>query len=400
MLTKAGRKVMVQFVLTSMLIYLSMAMDLPPWAIKAIDKIRRGFLWKGRRDVKGGHCLVAWPKVTRPPELGGLGISHLQQLGWALRMRWLWLQKTEPNKPWAFFPIQVHHSVKAFFSVAIVSEVGNGRNTLFWTDRWLHGQSLDKLVPHLFGSISSRAKKRTVYEALTNGRWVTDIRGAHTVIVLAEYLNLWQLLTEVVLQPDVDDSHIWQFASTGKYSAKSAYEAMFIGATQFNPWERIWRSWAPGKCQFFMWLVAHNKCWTADRLAKKGLPHPEHCPLCDQDEETINHLLLSCVFSRQIWFIVLQRLGLQSLAPQSDVHSFEDWWDQVSTRVAVHAKQGLNSVIILVAWSLWNHRNRCVFDGRQPDLNGLLSSIRDDMYMWELAGARGISHLLALQPSS
>lgn len=97
--------------------------------------------------------------------------------------------------------------------------------------------------------------------------------------------------------------------------------------------------------------------------------------------------MVSCVLSRQIWFIVLQRLGLHSLAPQSDVHSFEDWWDQVTTRVADHAKQGLNSVIILVAWSLWNHRNRCVFDGRQADLNGLLSSIRDDMYMWELAGA-------------
>jgi hypothetical protein len=27
-------------------------------------KIRRGFLWRGRRDAKGGHCLLAWPKVT------------------------------------------------------------------------------------------------------------------------------------------------------------------------------------------------------------------------------------------------------------------------------------------------------------------------------------------------
>jgi hypothetical protein len=96
-----------------MLVYLSMVVDLPAWAIKAIDKIRRGFLWKGRKDVKGGHCLVAWPKVTRPTELGGLGISNLQQLGWALRSRWLWLQKTEPDKPWAFMPIKVHHhSVK------------------------------------------------------------------------------------------------------------------------------------------------------------------------------------------------------------------------------------------------------------------------------------------------
>ena len=31
--------------------------------------------YNGRKDAKGGHCLLAWPKVTRPVELGGLGIS-------------------------------------------------------------------------------------------------------------------------------------------------------------------------------------------------------------------------------------------------------------------------------------------------------------------------------------
>jgi hypothetical protein len=57
---------------------------------------------------KSGHCPVARTKVTCPPELGGLGISSLQQLGWTLKMRWLWLQKTEPDKPWATFPIEDH----------------------------------------------------------------------------------------------------------------------------------------------------------------------------------------------------------------------------------------------------------------------------------------------------
>jgi hypothetical protein len=34
-----------------------------------------------------------WGKVCRPLELGGIGISSLKELGWALRMRWLWLEK-------------------------------------------------------------------------------------------------------------------------------------------------------------------------------------------------------------------------------------------------------------------------------------------------------------------
>ena len=99
LVTTAGRRVLVQSVLTGMLIYLAMAFDFPTWAFKAVDKIRRGFLWRGRKDAKGGHCLVAWVKVCRPPELGGLGISDLKSLGWSLGMRWVWLQKIEPHRP-------------------------------------------------------------------------------------------------------------------------------------------------------------------------------------------------------------------------------------------------------------------------------------------------------------
>jgi hypothetical protein len=43
LLIKAGRKVQDNHVLTGMLIYPAMVIDIPPWAFKAIDKIRRGF---------------------------------------------------------------------------------------------------------------------------------------------------------------------------------------------------------------------------------------------------------------------------------------------------------------------------------------------------------------------
>jgi hypothetical protein len=168
---------------------------------------------------------------------------------------------------------------------------------------WTEPRSTGSTPCWLVGSISNQEKRRrTVFEALSERKWVSDIKGAPTLDVLVEYLGHWDLLADRELNPDLEDSHIWQFSSSGKYSAKSAYEAMFVGAICFQPWERIWKSWAPGKCKFFMWLVAHNKCWTADRLAKRGLPHPEKCPLCDQEEETINHLILSCVFARQAWF--------------------------------------------------------------------------------------------------
>jgi hypothetical protein len=89
--------------------------------------------------------------------------------------------------------IDAHPSVKAFFSTAVSSVVGNGKNTMFWTDKWIDGQSLSQLAPHLVKSVSSRAKKRSVYDALTTRNWVHDIRGAITLCVLSDFLKVWDL---------------------------------------------------------------------------------------------------------------------------------------------------------------------------------------------------------------
>jgi len=80
-------------------------------------------------------------------------------------------------------------------------------------------------------------------------------------------------------------------------------------------------------------LVDHDRCWIADRLARRGLPHPDRCPHCDQAEESINHLLLSCVFAREFWFKLLQRVGLQFLAPLIDEVFFDDWWKRIIVNV-------------------------------------------------------------------
>ncbi|GJM99750.1 hypothetical protein PR202_ga16879 [Eleusine coracana subsp. coracana] len=41
------------------------------------------YIWRGRKEANGGHCIIAWPKVAHPKKLGGLGVADLKRLGWA-----------------------------------------------------------------------------------------------------------------------------------------------------------------------------------------------------------------------------------------------------------------------------------------------------------------------------
>jgi hypothetical protein len=109
------------FMLSAITVYLLIAVDIPKWVIKSIDKIRRGFIWRGRKEVNGGSCLVSWDIITRPLDLGGLGISNLYYQSWALQTKWLWLEKTDPNRPWfgLKFPIQQH--VRRFFASSVIT---------------------------------------------------------------------------------------------------------------------------------------------------------------------------------------------------------------------------------------------------------------------------------------
>jgi hypothetical protein len=70
--------------------------------------------------------------------------------------------------------------------------------------------------------------------------------------IIVEYIEIWDMLYELQLQPEIDDTHIWRLDNSGQNSSKSAYDSLFLGAAVFGPCERIWESWVPPKCKMFM----------------------------------------------------------------------------------------------------------------------------------------------------
>lgn len=116
--------------------------------------------------------------MCQPLELGGLGVFSLKGLGWALRVRWLWVAKTDPSRPWANLPLQISNKVKVMFHTVVISELGSGISIKFWHDKWIHGQCIGDFAPRLLSAVPKRiANIRTVRQALTD-RWISNIRGA------------------------------------------------------------------------------------------------------------------------------------------------------------------------------------------------------------------------------
>lgn len=175
LLTLDGRLDLVRTVLSAMPIFQMIALILPAWLAKLIDKVRRGFLWEGSEVASGGKCLVSWRTVCRPKELGGLGITNLLAQSRALRMRWLWQSWTDNNKAWTGLELPIDHTVRALFNASVEFLLGNGERILFWKEPWYKGVSLQHAFPALFEQCTR--KNLTVAQAIGDGRWVRHLQG-------------------------------------------------------------------------------------------------------------------------------------------------------------------------------------------------------------------------------
>jgi hypothetical protein len=151
-----------------------------------------------------------------------------------------------------------------------------------------------------------------------------------------------------------------------------------MGDVQFEPAKRIWGTWAPPRCKF-LWLTSLNHCWAADRLARQGLDHPPHCLLCEQEEENIQHILVGCVFSREVWFQMLSWVGTSTL--HSRTGQFLGMVASNRAEGAQASPPGFNSLVVLILWCLWKHRNVCVFDEISPTMPRIILDIKSGAWL-------------------
>jgi hypothetical protein len=316
-------------VLTAMPTYFLTVFALKKWVIKRLDKIRRSFLWKGSTDARGGHCLVRWSKVRRPKELGGLGVLDFDLFSRALRLRWLWFQWKDPDRPWVGTELPCNEDDKQLFWASTVVGVGNGLTARFWESAWLDGKAPRDLAPNMY-RLAWR-KNQTVRGDLQNQNGTRGIWRMSTTVEMAEFVSLWTLLQDVQLTQD-SDQITWHWTTSGAYTSKSAYRVQFLGSFNTFDSKAIWQAKVEGKHNFFGWLLIQCKILTTDKLAVRNWPCNPLCLLCDQVQETAEHLCSHCVFVQELWLLVSEWTRSQVKMPRPG-HSLQDWWHSSFTRL-------------------------------------------------------------------
>jgi hypothetical protein len=253
-------------------------------------------VWAAKDSTTGAKCKVNWEIVCRPKLFGGLGILHLEKFDTMLRLRWLWLEWKANDKIWVGFGNPCNDNDMDILYAATTITLGNGCKTPFWHAAWLGGRKPKDVAPKIFELC--KRKKWTVSQALHHDEWIRKLSTEATISIdhLTQFVLLWSLTKDVVLHEEVEDDISWKLTANGQYSVASAYMLQFFGLVDSCINKIVRKAWATPKTKHHAWLALQNRPWTADRLRRRGWDNCGPCPLCQQTEETNNHLFVHCRF--------------------------------------------------------------------------------------------------------
>lgn len=115
----------------------------------------------------------------------------------------------------------------------------------------------------------------------------------------------------------------------------------------------MWFSYATHKYSFFSWLAIYNRLSTGDRIKIWNSGQRVDCILCDNIEESRNHLFFSCRYSSEIWKALTHRLlG----------NDFSRDWDCLITSLNSSNQPWLHQFLLRYAFQsalyhIWRERN-------------------------------------------
>ena len=141
-----------------------------------------------------------------------------------------------------------------------------------------------------------------------------------------------------------------------------------------------WNKLVPIKVNIASWRIENLRIPTRVNLDSRGIDlHSIRCPICDDDLETEDHVLVKCGVALNIWKEVLKWWGLNNI----HVENLNDVFS-LSTRSNLPPKVSilLDDVAQSTLWFLWRFRNEFVFASKRPNKDLILSDIKHYTFVW------------------
>ncbi|XP_071712659.1 uncharacterized protein [Rutidosis leptorrhynchoides] len=131
----------------------------------------------------------------------------------------------------------------------------------------------------------------------------------------AQFSELQSLVQQCFLDRDKDDGWEWTFDTQNGFTVKKLSQIIdgVIFGRENNNVESLRNRLVPKKIEVFIWRARRGRIPVRVELDKRGIDlHSLRCPVCDGDIETVEHILFTCNFAKEVWLKVLKWWGYGS----------------------------------------------------------------------------------------
>ncbi len=172
---------------------------------------------------------------------------------------------------------------------------------------------------------------------------------------------------------NIKDEIRWSWDNSGRFSVKSLYNFLQDGGVVDKRFAQLWKIGTPLKVKIFVWLVLKKRVLTADNLLKRGRSGEGMCSLCSEGGETMEHLFMSCPFTKDLLLGLLPNKRML-LSCTSSVKL----WEEGSLIGGTYGRKQL----AIIWWATWLERNRRIFETKKQTNSQLLAEIKSLRQSW------------------
>ncbi|XP_068466484.1 uncharacterized protein [Phaseolus vulgaris] len=200
------------------------------------------------------------------------------------------------------------------------------------------------------------------------------------------------LLSRVNMKYNVSDIQVWGKEEPGQFSVTSAYEILSnqVRGHQSEVYELLWKAKAFPNAVVTAWRVLLDKLPTRVNLNRRGVQLSSmECPLCQQEEESAQHLFMECCHAQRVWSMCFRWLDI-SFVQQNDLrsHFLSFHMFQVSNNQTLI----WNGVWVAVVRCIWDQRNLIIFKQGVVDAEDIFQKVQLKTWMWMKHKMQSFNH--------